>query len=341
MFKASGALPRIWIVLVSTLLGLAQGATAQEEGKSVLELPKVEEEASREVSAEAQASSGESRAYSRGEGDMSLGTWGMSYFNFTSGEVEYVNRGGGSWNIYQYVSLNRKLSPSSKFSVRPAFNSQTAGVYDNYGNTRPMKTELSDFHVSYADYELASFPGDWELSGMFYAYLPTSESSQAKKWALRLRSWMILEKPLNRYWSIGYNAKPEYFFNTQRAYRNEKTNLSPDGREFKSVRADNNKLAKLDHYVQISRYVNRTITPQLDLGFTHEWYETSAEADSRALVSDKFKIAPNAEIQVNRQLRFIVGLENSIDVRDRRGKPFKLFQEEDNQYYLMTFWTIL
>ncbi|MFN7728264.1 MAG: hypothetical protein ACK5P7_03835 [Bdellovibrio sp.] len=273
--------------------------------------------------------------------DLGLSKWGLSYFNFSSGDMEYVNRGGGSAYIYQYLSFNYKFAPDQRFAIRPAFGTETAGVYDNFGNTRPMSTKLSDLHVTYSNYNLASFPNEFDLSGTFYLYAPTSESAQKKKWAARIRSWLILKRTINRNWTVTYNAKPEYFFNTQKAYRNERENTDPAGQKFLSVRADNNKLGELDHYIEVSRYANKWFTPQLSVGWVYEWYQDSKEADSRDLVSETFKIAPSTWINVNRQLRFIVGVENQVNIRRPSEGQFRLFREQDNQYYLMTFWTIL
>lgn len=273
--------------------------------------------------------------------DLGLSKWGLSYFNFSSAEMEYANRGGASAYIYQYLSFNYKFAPDQRFAIRPAFGTETAGVYDNFGNTRPMSTKLSDLHVTYSNYNIASFPGEFDLSGTFYLYAPTSESSQEKKWAARVRSWMILKKTLDRNWTVTYNAKPEYFFNTQKAYRSERVNVDPAGQTFTTIRANNNKMAEYDHYLEISRYANKYFTPQLSVGWVYEWYHDSNEADSRDLVSESFKIAPSTWINVNRQLRFIVGVENQVNIRRPTNGEFRLFREQDNQYYLMTFWTIM
>jgi hypothetical protein len=266
--------------------------------------------------------------------------WGVSYFNFSSSDMAGMNRGGASWSIYQYLSLNYYLDYNQKISLRPTFITNTAG-YDAGGNAKQLQTQAHDFALTYSNYSLASFPGEWDLSGTFYLYAPTSQSAQDKRWAAHVASWLIFTKVLDRNWALTYNMKPHYWFNTQKAYRKTSTRTFPDGGSSTRIFAENNQMAELTHYLELSRYWNRIFTPQLAVGFTHEWYTDSDQADSRPAVQEYLTVQPSTWIFVNRKLKFIAGVSNQVNIRDRRGEPFRLFREEDNQYYIMTFWSLM
>lgn len=278
-------------------------------------------------------------AMSADDGIAEGSVWGLSYFNLTTADMKYVNRGGASWYMYQYLAFNYKFAADQRFAIKPTFSTETPGVYDDRGNTKKMKFDLGDLHVTYSNYNLANFPNEFDLSGTFYLYLPTSESSQKKKWVTRIRSWLILTRVIDQNWTIRYNAKPEYFFQTQKSFRNETTKTAADGSEFTSVRAENNKIGELDHYLEFSRYFNETFRPQFTVGFVHEWYHPSEEANYKDSLSEKLKLGLNTWIEVNRKLRFLVGVDNEVEIRRPQG-DFELFQEKDNGYFVMTFWTI-
>ncbi len=268
-----------------------------------------------------------------------LGGWGLSYFNIATADSERVNTGGASWNIYQYLSGNYKFAADQRFAVRLPFTTKTAGVYNRFGNVTPLETTLDDMHIVYNNYALASFPWEWDLSGTFYAYAPTSKRSQDKKWITRLRAWFMFQKALDRNWTVSYNIKPEYFVNSQRAYRREINDTRADGSTFTSVRAENNQQAEVQHYLEINRYWNRYFTPSLEVGFNTTWYETSDEANYSDLIREQFMISPGTWIHFSRGFRIKIGVENQHNIRTPQ-KPFALFREEDNQYKLLTFWTI-
>ncbi|GIL18560.1 MAG: hypothetical protein BroJett040_23110 [Oligoflexia bacterium] len=247
-----------------------------------------------------------------------------------------MDHGKASWNIYQYVALLYRIDENQKISIRPAFNTQTGGS-DQFGKEKESKTSLADFHMTYSNYTLATLPGEWDLSGTFYIYWPTSESSQQKKWISRVQSWLIFDKKLDRNWSVTYNMKPDYYFHTQKSYRAE--TVYPDGG--RSVRSDNNMIGKLDHYVSLSRYLNKVFTPGIDIGLSHEWYYGSEEANSKSAVAEYFKMAPNTWIMLSKRFKFIAGIENRIDLRDRRGEDFQLFRDKETSYYIMSFISLM
>lgn len=265
--------------------------------------------------------------------------WGLSYFNFSTSDASISNYNLASWNIYQYFSINYILNKNERFTFRPSFIVQTSGVMDNFGNSRGFTSFPSDFHMTYSNYELKRWNSDLNFSGTFYLYLPTTEFSQNKKWAARTSAWLILDNQISTKWKLSYNMKPDYYWLTQKSYRNEKVKTLANGGTSTDVYPDANMIGKLDHYAELTYSVSDNFSPGLAVGLIHEWYADSQWTTNK-LNTDRFKFSPNVFFRVHPQLAFITGVENKIDIRDPK-KSFSLFREEENQYYVMTFWTLL
>jgi hypothetical protein len=265
--------------------------------------------------------------------------WGFSYFNLAISDAQTANYGGASWNMYQYFQTAYKANRTERYTLRYAYNTQTSG-FNRFGQTQESKTTAADLHATYSNFALAKFT-DWNLSGTFYAYAPTSESSIEKKWTARVSSWLIFENKLDRNWTLTYNSKPDYYFNTQKAYRSERETTLPDGTKIVSAKAQNNMIGKYDHYFEISRYLNKTFTPSANIGVVHEWYYPSEQANTKDSVVENFKLSLGSWVYVNSNLKFIVAADNRIDLRDRRGNEAQLFRESEIGYTIFTFWTIL
>jgi hypothetical protein len=274
--------------------------------------------------------------------------WGVSYFSFSSVDAEPALDGAATANIYNYFSLNYKLSRDERINIRPAFSFTTAG-YDKTGVSKKADVSMNDAFVNYANYGIALLPGEWALSGQYRIYLPTSESTKTKRTITYLRSWMIAEKLLGNGWSIEYNMKPGLYVQSQKAYRNEYDKVFPDGGSQHRIEVKANQWGEYEHYMKLGKYINSTFFPSLELGFTHEWYYTTTQADRSDASRNQLKIAPNTEIHLNRDLWFILGIENKIDLNDTRlastwqdkdGQGINLFRPENTQYYLLTFWSL-
>ncbi|MEZ0390748.1 MAG: hypothetical protein ACAH59_00935 [Pseudobdellovibrionaceae bacterium] len=282
------------------------------------------------------------------EGSLSTGVsptnnskWGQSYFSFTGTDMQAVNDGAPSVNIYNYLSLNYKKNSSERYSLRPAFSYKTAGFSGN-GDRQDSEVYLNDAYVNYSNYDLALLPGEWALSGQFRFYFPTSEGAAEKKQIGELYTELISEKLLGQGWAISYTTKTSYFLQSQKAYRYEK--VYPDGG--KKIEARANHYGEMDHYFTLKKFLNSTFTPAVDLGLLHEWNYTSEQVRGGSASRNQLKIAPNTEIHLNRSAWFILGIENATDLNDTRltsqwedrdGRSIKLFHPENTQYYLMTF----
>lgn len=284
--------------------------------------------------------------------------WGVSYFNQGGNQIKTMQDGGAGMSAYNYFSLNYKYSKDETFAIRPIFYVNTAG-YNKYGENKSMDFAAGDVFFNYANYNLATLPGDWEFSGQFRFFLPTSEESQKSKMLTRLYSELAFEKEIDQNWDISYKAKPDYYVQTQKSFKNEYDKFYPDGGSSHIVEAKNNRLATWDHYVELSRYLNKYFTPYLALGFTHEWYYTSEHTDKGDPVVNKLKITPGTKLFTIKGLWFMFYLENEIGIdrtqmslrdgtlqwnRDKYGngndENIALFRPEDTSFGFRTFWTI-
>jgi hypothetical protein len=138
---------------------------------------------------------------------------------------------------------------------------------------------------------------------------------------------------------VQYHFEPQYYQQSQKAYRSEWTNVSPPGQTFKSVQARLNKAAEMSNRVELLRYVNPVLTGSLTVGFNHEWYHDSQQIREGELIKESFETAIGAWLTLNRSLRFLLSLNSSLDVRNPRPEE-SLFTDRTTQYVLMTFWTI-
>ncbi|MCE3010457.1 MAG: hypothetical protein LW875_07580 [Proteobacteria bacterium] len=281
--------------------------------------------------------------------------WRVSYFNLTSAGVKEVNEGASTLSMYNYFSLNYRISRDEKFSLRPAFVINTTG-FDRNGENQPMGVKAGDLYLNYSHTSLALLPGEWGLEGDFRLYLPTSESTQNKKTITYLHSWLRAEKRLGAGWKATYNFRPSFFIQSQKAYRSERETVNADGSKQLRIEARRNMLSELEQYLTVSRYMKPWFQPQLELGTVTEWYHTSNQTNRGDSVKNYLSIAPGTQITVNRQLRFIFAIDNQIEITDsksaytsgdstltwksRNGKSIEFFRPEQTQYLLLTFLSI-
>ncbi len=274
--------------------------------------------------------SANSNSYSLVEQNQGRSKWRVSYFAFSSANQDNISKGSPSISNYMYLSFNYKLSKDSKFAIRPAIGINSAG-YDDKGVSQEMKTVSQDLHMVYTNYKIWESANEWILWGDYKFYLPTSDSSKEKRMQTRLSSWTRFEKEFQDGWNVGYNLKPDYYVQSQKAYRQVQVK---NGQIF--INARTNKLGALDHYMTVAKRVNSVFTPALDVGMVHEWYHMSDQVNNEDPEVDYLKIAPTTEIHVHKNLWFILGVENKVKLGKNEPYPV-LGRHEDLQWYLMTF----
>ncbi len=269
-----------------------------------------------------------------------LGNWGLSYFNFSNANLGIANTGSASWNIYQYLAWNYKFDQTQRLSLRAAFNTSTPGPYDSRGNVNSLSTKSGDAHIVYSNYSLGEYPGEWDLTGAFYAYLPTSESSLNKKWVTRLKGRFELSKKMTKKWLLTLSTEPEYYLNTQKSYRKVTQNTAADGRIYSKVYANENQKAELNSGVQASYNLNKTFIPQVKLSYNQMWNEDSDQVNWNGY-SDSINLELSSWVEVSRTLRFIVGYSNQIGLTNRSfPKEVRYFHPDESQIQVLTFWNL-
>ncbi len=280
--------------------------------------------------------------------------WSNSYFSFSSVGLKQTQDGAASISMYNYLAANYKLSKDERINLRPVFMINTAG-YDQYKQNQASNIKAGDAIVNYSNYSIALLPGEWQWGADLGLVLPTSESSQNKKMIAALKSHSSFEKEYSNDWATVYNLKPYYYFQSQKAYRNEYDKIFDDGGTQHRIDTGANQIAKLEHYMTVAKYANKYFTPAFDIGFIHQWYYTSDQVRGGSASRNQMKIAPNTEIHVNSRLWFILGVESDVDLnnstldassgdtfrwRDDRDQSINFFRPENTQYYLLTFWSL-
>lgn len=267
--------------------------------------------------------------------------WGLSYFNFSSTQAGLADEGPSSWGIYQFFAFNYRFDWSRRLSIRAPFTTQTPGVYDRRGNVRDFNTRIGDIHFVYNQFNLLELPNEWDMSAAYYLYLPTSESSIDRRWITRARAWFNFETKLNPRTLFAVWFRPEYFFNTQKAFRRETNNTAADGSVFSRVWATNNNKASLETSIVASYAVNSVVTPQISLGYTQNWTENSDFVQNQATYRDSMGIELSAWITINRTLRLLAGYSNEVGLTNRfSSQEFRILNSADSQYFIMTFWNL-
>ena len=268
--------------------------------------------------------------------------WGLSYFNFSSTSVQLADEALSSWNIYQHIAFNYRFNWSRRVSLRLPMNTTTPGVYDQRGNVRDFESRLGDVHLVYNQFALAEFPHEWDLNATYYIYLPTSDQAKERRWLARLRAWFTFEHQLNSKTLFSVWFQPEYFLNTQKAFRNETRRVRPDGSEFISVRAQNNVQLKLSSSLVLTHTLSKVFSPQIVFEYEQTWTENSAHIVNANTYFDQIALQLGSWINVSRNFRFLVGYENSVRLTNRFGPPGQpqFFTPENSQYYIMTFFNI-
>lgn len=286
------------------------------------------------------------------------GKWGVSYFNMGGNQLKVVQDGGAGLSAYNYMSLNYKTGSDETYSLRPIFFVNTAG-YNKYGENKGMDVTAGDIFINYANYKIAEWESGWKFWAQTRFFLPVSEESKKQKVLTHFYSELVLEKEINRNWDFSYHAKPDLFWQTQKSYRNEYDKYFADGGSTHIIEAKNNRLATLDHFVEVSRYFNKYLTPYLALGFSHEWYYTSDQTTKGDPVVNKLKITPGTKLFTIKGLWFMLYAENEIGIdrtqmsfkdgtlswtRDKYGdgknETITMFRPEDTTLGFRTFWTI-
>lgn len=276
-----------------------------------------------------------------GENELSTSVsnpWGLSAFGLSVVDRNLIRSPVPSVFTYSYLSFSYRLSRDERLSLRPVFLIDSAGS-NRFNGDVPFRASTGDFEVTYVDYRAAEFAGIRLITNYYFDF-PTSESAQTKKYLGILKGWFMFEKPLDVNWTLTYHNRPKVWLHRQRSYEYETVRFDANGMAQTQTRKSLNQLAQLEHSLEISRYMNRAFTPFAEVGLVHEWFpdepEISRDPSSRNYLSHSV----GTWINVNRALRFRAFMQGQADLRPG-GKPFGLFRDEDTNYVVMTFISML
>jgi hypothetical protein len=183
----------------------------------------------------------------------------VAYFNLASMSVKGASEGTAPLGTYNYFSFDYKTGKDTKYSLRPTFYFQTAGLDPFTGREQKEELNMGDIYLQYADYSLALLPGDVGLLGSFRAYLPVSKYSRRSHTITRLQSYFIFNRALGYGYEISYNFKPSYYIQGRTGYLNDN----------QKVRGTSQ--ADLEHYFSFAKHFSSGWSVTQSLGLDHEW----------------------------------------------------------------------
>ncbi len=269
-------------------------------------------------------------------GDSFLKSWNVTLFNIASQEHMTYNRkstGQRSIDTYTYFSFNKKINEDQKISLRVPFTFNTSGQ-NKYGDHLHSDFKLQDIHLSYALYDLG-YIGDVDLSGNFKVYLPTGDYSRDSGMIAKFRFETFFEYSFGQYSSISYGIKPDIFWQSRTATFNYDTPTYNDG-NYKFDPRSTNKLAELEHFVELVLDINKYFSFKPRIGFDEAWYYSSNIEDLDGRHSTKAFYQVAFSIRPVRGINFLVGFSNRTTLQSNKGKDIAFGQPENNQYFVMT-----
>lgn len=261
-----------------------------------------------------------------------------SYFSIGGLTADQIDKGGASFSNYNYIGINYKLDSDRRLALRIPFYFNTAG-FDKYGKSVEQNIELADVVLAATFYDLGYW-GYVDFRGTAKLGLPTSQYSQINKMIAFISMDFFADYTPLRYTTLTYLAKPRFYFQSQKAFFDSSTPLRADGSyEGRPIRA--NKMADLEHTLQIKRDLNSTVALTARAGFDETWYYGSiAEGISESHVTSGIA-GIGGEFRVSRTWLVKVSVENKPRLTPYRNRTtgqvmeeVAFFRPKDNTYNL-------
>lgn len=309
-------------------LGLAAHAQSEPADSNTADFGKIQKDTNNSGGLQYNNSMGLQDAIPTGQ------LWATSFFSFASATTQQISKGSASVSSYNYLSLNRRLSEDTKFSLRVPFYYNTAG-FNKYGDFDKQDVSLSDVHLVYSMYDLG-YIGAIDISGNLKLYLPTSDYSQTQRTIAKIRPEMFFEWAFGRFSSLTYVVKPDYYIQSQTAYFDKTTRTRDDGSYVTDPR-HTTKIASVEHYLELDADMGRYWSVKPSIGFTEDWYNKSAAENLPGAHLTYARTDLGFEIRPARWINFTVGIENKAPLnRNKYGDKVALFRPKDNTVFLMT-----
>ncbi|MBK7892510.1 MAG: hypothetical protein IPJ84_17185 [Bdellovibrionales bacterium] len=245
------------------------------------------------------------------------------FFNFTSIKANEANRGHGSLESYNYLSLEYRLSREEKVFYRPAFLFNFGGS-DLRDRDVASKFEWSDGYFGYSSYALPWLPFEMDYKTEIRAYLPTSEISQKNGMISRLRGDLKGYVPLTTRSTFLLWFKPDYFIQSRTASTND--------RGF----AQGNKHFGYD--LSANYYYNATRAIGFGAAVGHEQYWTHASAAENLDVYRTENLNLSAFVGFS-YVGFLthIGFDQSRNIARPRDS-FELVRDTETQYFARSYY---
>ncbi len=272
--------------------------------------------------------------------DAKRNDWSVTLFsiasvqNMTYGKTAPSKVSDRMVDSYDYLSLNYRINPDSKASLRIPFLFNSEGV-NQYGDQKPSEFSLSDIHFSYSNYDLG-YIGDIDVSGVAKLYLPTSKYMQTAKTIAKIRFEGYFEWQFGRFSSIEWVVKPDIYLQSQTAFYNPDGIPEYDDGTFMRDPRSTTKQFGLKHYLQLNMDINRYLGWQVSAGFDESWYHSSAAEDLEGTHTTAATAGVGLEVRPMRGLNFLLLVSNDTRLNSNRGKDIQWMQPENTQYAVMT-----
>lgn len=255
--------------------------------------------------------------------EIQYNNWGASYFNLSVTEQGAIGKGARP-NIfmYQYLSLNYKMSRDNRLFFRPSFGYDTSGVE---ASGRRVSTQLrtEDFHLGWSTYNWTKEPIKIDTS--MKLYLPTSASSRDKGTILKFRPEVKLTWEFMRYSFVQYVIKPDLYYTRNATFLNDR-GYAQATRQY-----------ELEHYVETTLDISRSQSFKFKVGFEEEWQNGSNAEGIKPFHSTDSVIGIGYEIRPFRKFNTTLFWSNFNEVVNTKYKAARRFgHPADNEFVLLT-----
>lgn len=248
--------------------------------------------------------------------------WSYSYFGATSmGQRQLEDTDGASIDVYNYIGINYRTSPSTRFAVRPSFNLVSGGS-NKYGDILVAGGRMGDTTLVYSNYDGFTVFGQ-RFSGSFKYVLPTSEYAQQIRQVGRVKVDLYTDLFYAGPWRMTYAFKPEYYIMSETVIIDPYAKKFEDG-SFQRDPRKGTKLFNLDHGVSIDYRVRRAIEVRTYLGFSEDWYNGSVKEQIEPGHMTYFASSIGLDWRPRRGLTFGTSFSNSMRVKSgpvTHGRP--------------------
>jgi len=267
--------------------------------------------------------------------------WFGSGFSLSSLESEALQDGGARFTMYNYASLNYRMTDRTHWAFRVPFVYQSAG-YDSFNENENQKQsiDLADLLVDYT-ISRALLPGEIEVFTRIRGELPTSKYSRAQRKIGGLKLDVIASRNITNRIEIEWWPSVTWNIHTQTVYENPDLNNA----------LSHTKRYELDQRLTLWYRAHRKFSVGAFVGTEDTWFnESEANNTGRQrtgrLAEHLIKVGPAVQYTLNDNFRFIFNVSNSVPMwgytADRTGQSSDLgrFRPEQTGFALLTFISI-